>query len=260
MSFIPFTFDRTVPGFGRLLGRTLMSCLLVRSSSALAFAVLLTTAPTPSLASGFEQRGEASAAGAELVLRALSLLGVNYKFGGSSPDTGLDCSGLVRHVFREAAGLGLPRRSVDISKAGEVIRKDELKPGDLVFFNTLRRAFSHVGIYIGNGQFVHAPSRGGGVRVEDMSDRYWRKRFNGARRMLSANEASPPQEPHSQFSLLPAVQPAGWSGDIATADGSGAFASTQPVETQALPSLPRSLADELAPKTEPAGFMQLYLN
>ena len=125
-----------------------------------------------------------SHAGTELVLRALSLLGVHYRFGGSSPDTGLDCSGLVRHVFREAIGLALPRRAVDISRAGEVIDPSQLRPGDLVFYNTLRRAFSHVGIYIGEGRFVHAPSRGGGVRIEAMSDDYWRARFNGARRVL----------------------------------------------------------------------------
>ena len=124
-------------------------------------------------------------AGTELVLRALSLLGVHYRFGGSSPDTGLDCSGLVRHVFREAVGMVLPRRAVEISRAGEVIDPAQLRPGDLVFYNTLRRAFSHVGIYIGDGRFVHAPSRGGGVRVEDMSDGYWRARFNGARRVLA---------------------------------------------------------------------------
>jgi len=132
--------------------------------------------------------GEPSAetrTGAELVLRALSLLGVNYKFGGSSPDTGLDCSGLVRHVFREAVGLVLPRRAEEISRAGQTIDSSQLKPGDLVFFNTLRRTFSHVGIYIGNDQFVHAPSSGGAVRVEHMSKQYWAQRFNGARRLIA---------------------------------------------------------------------------
>jgi len=123
----------------------------------------------------------------ELVLRALTLLGVNYKLGGNSPDSGLDCSGLVRHVFQEAVGLVLPRRADEISRAGEAVDTEQLKPGDLVFFNTLRRAFSHVGIYIGNNQFVHAPSRGGGVRVENMDKAYWTQRFNGARRLLLAD-------------------------------------------------------------------------
>ncbi len=124
-------------------------------------------------------------AGTELVLRALSLLGVNYRFGGNSPDTGLDCSGLVRHVFREAMGVVLPRRAEEMSRTGSSVDTSQLAPGDLVFFNTLRRTFSHVGIYIGNGQFVHAPSSGGGVRIEHLSKQYWTQRFNGARRLVA---------------------------------------------------------------------------
>ncbi|MBP6817562.1 MAG: C40 family peptidase [Burkholderiaceae bacterium] len=124
-------------------------------------------------------------AGTELVLRALSLLGVNYRFGGTSPDTGLDCSGLVRHVFREAMGVVLPRRAEEMSQTGASVDTSQLAPGDLVFFNTLRRTFSHVGIYIGNGQFVHAPSSGGGVRIEHLSKQYWTQRFNGARRLVA---------------------------------------------------------------------------
>lgn len=127
-------------------------------------------------------------AGAELVIRSLALLGVQYRFGGNSPDTGLDCSGLVRHVYQGALGLVLPRRSEDISRKGESVSLDQLRPGDLVFFNTLRRAFSHVGIYIGGNRFVHAPSRGGQVRVEHIDNRYWMSRFNGARR-IAASEA-----------------------------------------------------------------------
>lgn len=125
----------------------------------------------------------------ELVLRALSFVGVNYRRGGESPETGFDCSGLVRHVYREALGLSLPRTSHDISRVGETIQTDELKPGDLVFFNTLRRGFSHVGIYLGQHRFVHAPATGGEVRVEDMRQSYWTKRFNGARRIASAETA-----------------------------------------------------------------------
>jgi len=157
--------------------------LVGRGRAGLMALVLVVAALVPPAAVRAEEAE--SHAGAELVLRALSLLGVHYRFGGSSPDTGLDCSGLVRHVFREAIGMVLPRRAVDISRAGEVIDPSQLRPGDLVFYNTLRRAFSHVGIYIGDGRFVHAPSRGGGVRVEDMSDGYWRARFNGARRVLA---------------------------------------------------------------------------
>jgi cell wall-associated NlpC family hydrolase len=122
----------------------------------------------------------------QLVLQALSLLGVNYKFGGNSPETGLDCSGLVRLVYNRTIGAVLPRRAEDISRQSQTIEAQALQPGDLVFFNTLKRAFSHVGIYIGNGQFIHAPSSGGVVRVEDMSKTYWQQRFNGARRIPGA--------------------------------------------------------------------------
>jgi hypothetical protein len=123
--------------------------------------------------------------GSEVVLRALSLLGVDYRYGGNTPETGLDCSGLVRLVFHDALGLPLPRRSEEISRVGGPIRRAELQPGDLVFFNTLRRAFSHVGIYIGNGQFVHAPSTGGTIRVDRLDRDYWVRRFDGARRLLA---------------------------------------------------------------------------
>lgn len=121
----------------------------------------------------------------ELVIRALSFVGVNYRHGGESPETGFDCSGLVRHVFRESLGLILPRTSRDISRVGETIHREALQPGDLVFFNTLRRGFSHVGIYLGEHRFVHAPASGGEVRVEDMRQNYWTKRFNGARRIAA---------------------------------------------------------------------------
>lgn len=133
-----------------------------------------------------EPAREGTRTGAELVIRSLALLGVQYRFGGNSPDTGLDCSGLVRHVYQGALGLVLPRRSEEISRKGESVSLDQLRPGDLVFFNTLRRAFSHVGIYIGGNRFVHAPSRGGQVRVEHIDNRYWMSRFNGGRRIAAS--------------------------------------------------------------------------
>ena len=108
----------------------------------------------------------------DLVVRALSFVGVNYRHGGEAPETGFDCSGLVRHVFRESLGLLLPRTSRDISRVGKTVQRDELQPGDLVFFNTLRRGFSHVGIYLGEDRFVHAPAKGGEVRIEDMRKSY----------------------------------------------------------------------------------------
>ena len=160
-----------------------------------AFALALALAPAaPALAAepGSAREPETTA---QLVVRALSLLGVNYRFGGNSPDSGLDCSGLVRHVFEEAAGLVLPRRSEEMSRHGQKVALDQLRPGDLVFFNTLRRAFSHVGIYVGNGHFVHAPSKGGVVRVESIDSRYWSKRFNGARRVLAGAPYAEPADP-----------------------------------------------------------------
>lgn len=174
------------------------SCCL-RSAGAAALLVLAwVTASPPALAAEAPEPARETApsaapahSAAELVIRSLSLLGVNYKFGGNSPETGLDCSGLVRHVFREAIGLVLPRRSEEISREGEKVALDQLRPGDLVFFNTLRRTFSHVGIYIGNNQFVHAPSRGGQVRVEKFDSRYWIARFNGARRLAGSDGRGP---------------------------------------------------------------------
>ena len=119
----------------------------------------------------------------EVVLRALSFIGVRYKWGGASPDTGFDCSGLIRYVYNQVTGQSLPGNAKEISQVGESIERSELQPGDLVFFNTLRRPFSHVGIYLGESRFVHAPSRGGKVEIVDMSERYWKTRYNGARRL-----------------------------------------------------------------------------
>lgn len=111
------------------------------------------------------------------------MVGIRYRHGGTSPEHGLDCSGLVRYVFRQADGTELPRTSSEISRVGEKIEESELQPGDLVFFNTLKRAFSHVGIYLGDNKFIHAPSSGGVVRVESMELAYWKARFSGARRI-----------------------------------------------------------------------------
>ncbi len=123
-------------------------------------------------------------AASELVLSAMNFLGVRYRRGGNSAEQGFDCSGFTRYVFENSVGLVLPRRADQQAKdtALKAIKKDELRPGDLVFFNTMRRAFSHVGIYVGEGKFIHAPRAGGEVRVEDMRAAYWTQRFNGARR------------------------------------------------------------------------------
>ena len=119
----------------------------------------------------------------EVVTVAKSLLDVDYKYGGNTPATGLDCSGFVRYVFKQAWGAYLPRTSRAISRKGIYIRRAELQPGDLVFYNTRHRKYSHVGIFVGKGRFIHSPSTGGQVRIDQMSSSYWRKRYNGGRRL-----------------------------------------------------------------------------
>lgn len=123
----------------------------------------------------------------DAVFKALSLVGTPYVYGGSTPDAGFDCSGFVTYVFNNVFGLKLPRTTADIAVkgGGEKVARDNLQIGDLVLFNTMRRSFSHVGIYIGKGMFIHAPSRGGSVRMDNLNDNYWVKRFTGARRFLS---------------------------------------------------------------------------
>lgn len=122
---------------------------------------------------------------ASMIETGLGYLGIRYRKGGDGPESGgFDCSGLVKKVFGTAMGLSLPRTAAEMAKTGDKVSKQELIPGDLVFFNTLNRAFSHVGIYLGNSQFLHSPSSGGVVRVESMDVSYWRKRFNGGRRLV----------------------------------------------------------------------------
>jgi cell wall-associated NlpC family hydrolase len=126
----------------------------------------------------------------EVLMQALSLTGIQYKYGGNSPDTGFDCSGFVRYVFSQATKITLPPTARAISQMGTTVKKEELQPGDLVFFNTLKSAFSHVGIYMGNNKFIHSPSAGGKVRVENMDNSYWKKRFNGAQRIEAVQESA----------------------------------------------------------------------
>jgi cell wall-associated NlpC family hydrolase len=116
-------------------------------------------------------------------LQALFAVGVRYHYGGNSPDTGFDCSGLVAHVFDRAWGIAVPRSTQEQRNVGRAVKRSDLQPGDLVFYNTRNRPFSHVGIYLGDGNFVHAPRPGQRVRVESIDTPYWRTRFNGARRL-----------------------------------------------------------------------------
>ncbi len=136
-------------------------------------------APSPSVAQRSPQRSEA-------LLQTLLALGLDYRYGGNSPVTGFDCSGLVAHVYLEAWNIRLPRNTSAQSKVGTPVSLAELQAGDLVFYDTLKRPFSHVGIYLGDGKFVHAPKTGAQVRVESLKSAYWAQRYNGARRVEPA--------------------------------------------------------------------------
>ena len=127
----------------------------------------------------------------ELVLNAMGFLGVPYRRGGNSADTGFDCSGFVRAMYEQTIGLVLPRRANEQAAATLAIDRKDLQPGDLVFFNTMRQAFSHVGIYVGEGKFIHSPKPGAQVRVEDMGVSYWAYRFDGARRVQPGAATDP---------------------------------------------------------------------
>lgn len=127
-----------------------------------------------------------------LSMFALGLIGVNYRWGGDTPETGLDCSGLVRYVFQQVTGVTLPHNSKEMSRVGKKVSVADLAPGDLVFFNTRRFAFSHVGIYLGENRFLHAPAAGRDVEIATLDKSYWQKRFNGARRLIGVLPAIVP--------------------------------------------------------------------
>ena len=121
----------------------------------------------------------------ELINRSMQLIGVRYRWETQLPQSGLDGSGFVAYVFKDKLGFLLPRKSTQISQVGTPINRDDLQPGDLVFFNTMRLTFSHVGIYVGDNKFIHSPSKGADVRVDDLANLYWGSRFDGARRLVS---------------------------------------------------------------------------
>lgn len=118
----------------------------------------------------------------DMLLQAMSLIGVKYKWGGATPEAGLDCSGFVRYVFQNSMNIALPHNALGMAQSGSSIDKEELKPGDLVFFNTLGRTFSHVGIYMGDNRFIHSPRAGKSVEITNLNQSYWSSRFTGARR------------------------------------------------------------------------------
>lgn len=149
--------------------------------------------PSPVVELAQQVRDKATDMASALVTSAMDFLGVRYKRGGESRETGFDCSGFTRHVFENSIGLVLPRRAIEQANSPALIpvSRADLKPGDLVFFNTLRHTFSHVGIYLGDNKFIHSPRTGGEVRIEDIREAYWQKRFDGARRAPAMNAHTP---------------------------------------------------------------------
>jgi len=147
----------------------------------------------------------------QMVVAAMDFVGVRYRRGGISADTGFDCSGFTRHVFETSLGLVLPRRADEQAAAPGLVavKRDELQPGDLVFFNTLKRTFSHVGIYVGDNRFIHSPRPGKLVRTDDLSFSYWAKRFTGARRAQVASVSAPSAVAPSESPPVPVAASTG---------------------------------------------------
>lgn len=139
----------------------------------------------------------------EISIQAMSLVGTPYRYGGNTPDSGFDCSGLVRYVVLRAANVNLPRTTEQMGQRGTSLERSDVASGDLVFFNTTGRANSHVGIYVGQNRFVHAPATGGTVRLEDMGKSYWATRYNGARRVVAASNL--PMTPAPSVAPAPAM-------------------------------------------------------
>lgn len=173
---------------------------MIRALAAAVLAALLAAAPPgahatprPQRRASAEQGAHSAAAARRAALRhdALALLGVRYRRGGASPRTGFDCSGLVKYVFAEAAGIALPHSARALSRAGRRVARRRLRTGDLVFFHTRRARYSHVGIYIGHGRFIHAPRPGGRVRISSLRDPYWSAHYSGARRLALGRQRPP---------------------------------------------------------------------
>jgi cell wall-associated NlpC family hydrolase len=155
--------------------RTLLTMLLLALLAACASAP--PARPPAGNLSGMTAQGP----GLEVVMYALGLLDVDYRFGGKNPEAGLDCSGMVSFIYRNALGLELRGSAADIARRGRAIPREALRAGDLVFFNTRGKPFSHVGIYLGDGRFIHAPSSNGRIRIDRLDQRYFAERFEAAR-------------------------------------------------------------------------------
>ncbi len=164
----------------RRQGLLLMAAVLAGCASAPA----PTPAPTPATSPASEATRPDQPLRNDIALFAMGLLDTRYRWGGRGPATGFDCSGLVSHVFLEAAGVRVLGSSAELGQKVRPVPPDALQPGDLVFFNTLGARHSHVGVYVGDGRFVHASNPRTGVRMDQLSNRYYAQRFEGAGSLL----------------------------------------------------------------------------
>ncbi|OAJ54559.1 hydrolase Nlp/P60 [Paraburkholderia ginsengiterrae] len=180
-------------------------------------------APPP----GFPNFVDHSIGREEISIQAMSLVGIPYRWGGNTPDSGFDCSGLVRYVVSRAASVNLPRTTADMSGRGESIEPDGIAPGDLIFFNTTGRPHSHVGIYVGKLRFVNAPSTGGTVRLDYLTNPYWAKRFDGIRRVAGPAASPAPFDTPSYQAAAPQPAPA-YAGAAAAVEPTSARTAPQP--------------------------------
>lgn len=206
---------------------------------------------------GFPNFVDHSVGREEISIQAMGLVGIPYRWGGNTPDSGFDCSGLVKYVLARSASVDLPRTTAEMSTRGETIEPDEIAPGDLVFFNTTGRPHSHVGIYVGKLRFVNAPSTGGTVRLDYLTNPYWAKHFDGIRRMAAPRrapfdtptwEASAPEQrapgvstapPAAMASVVPAPPPA---RIVSASQQNRVVAAPQPAYAAAPPGVPASSA------------------
>lgn len=204
---------------------------------------------------GFPRFVDQSVGTEEISIQAMSLVGVPYRWGGNTPDAGFDCSGLVRYVVARAADVELPRTTADMSQRGEEVEPDAVAPGDLIYFNTTGRPHSHVGIYVGNYRFVNAPSTGGTVRIDYVTNPYWARRFDGLRRIRRAvpsapfdapliEASAPPQAPITRPAAAPSRVAAASRPPSVTSDAATPAVSIAPARTDAV-------AQGAAPATDP---------
>jgi cell wall-associated NlpC family hydrolase len=170
-------YDGRMTGAGRHL--------IVAIAASLVLAACGSLPPRDTASAGSRRQPEISDRAREVVIFALGLIDTGYRFGGKNPEAGLDCSGMVSYVFNHAAGIRLSGSAADIARLGRPVDAADLRPGDLVFFNTLNRSHSHVGIYVGDGRFVHAPSSQGRVRTDELNQGWFASRFEEARSYLN---------------------------------------------------------------------------